>query len=99
MSQSYVPSIEMLESRCLLSIVPAGFSQTVITDALTNATAMAFAPDGRLFVSEQGGSLRVIQNGRLLPTPFVTLPVDSRGERGLLGVAFDPHFAQNPYVY
>src|SRR5258708_5082122 len=60
---------------------------------------MAFAPDGRLFVCQQGGQLRVIKNGSLLSTPFVSLTVDSSGERGLLGVAFDPNFATNNYVY
>jgi glucose/arabinose dehydrogenase len=60
---------------------------------------MAFAPDGRLFVTLQGGQLRVIKNGALLPTPFMTLSVNSIGERGLLGVAFDPNFATNQFVY
>ena len=60
---------------------------------------MQFAPDGRLFVCEQSGRLRVIKNGVLLPTPFVTLNVNSSGERGLLGVAFDPNFATNHFVY
>jgi glucose/arabinose dehydrogenase len=60
---------------------------------------MAFAPDGRLFVCQQGGQLRVIKNGALLATPFVTLNVNSSGERGLLGVAFDPNFASNGFVY
>jgi glucose/arabinose dehydrogenase len=60
---------------------------------------MQFAPDGRLFVCEQGGRLRVIKNGALLATPFVTLPVSAVGERGLLGVAFDPDFATNQFVY
>ena len=60
---------------------------------------MAFAPDGRLFVCQQGGQLRVIKNGLLLSTPFVSLTVDSSGERGLLGIAFDPNFATNNYVY
>ena len=60
---------------------------------------MAFAPDGRLFVCSQDGDLRVIKNGVLLPTPFVNLNVDSHGERGLLGVAFDPDFATNQFVY
>ena len=60
---------------------------------------MQFAPDGRLFVCQQGGQLRVIKNGVLLSTPFVSLTVDSNGERGLLGVAFDPNFASNQYVY
>ncbi len=51
---------------------------------------MAVAPDGRIFVCEQAGQLRVIKNGALLSTPFLTVTVDSAGERGLLGVAFDP---------
>jgi len=60
---------------------------------------MAFAPDGRLFVCQQGGALRVIQDGVLLETPFLTVSVDSIGERGLLGVAFDPDFAGNNFIY
>jgi glucose/arabinose dehydrogenase len=64
------------------------------------ATAMAFAPDGRLFVCLQSGQVRVInKDGVLLANPFVRLSVDSNGERGLLGVAFDPNFASNHYVY
>jgi glucose/arabinose dehydrogenase len=60
---------------------------------------MAFAPDGRLFVCLQGGQLRVIKNGALLATPFVSLSVNSSGERGLLGVTFDPNFSTNQFVY
>jgi len=60
---------------------------------------MAFAPDGRLFICEQGGTLRVVKNSTLLATPFVTVTVNSSGERGLLGVAFDPAFATNGFVY
>src|SRR3970282_870971 len=60
---------------------------------------MACAPDGRLFVAQQSGALRVVKNGALLATPFLTVTVDSAGERGLLGVAFDPAFATNQYVY
>jgi glucose/arabinose dehydrogenase len=78
--------------------LPPGFSETQIAP-VTNPTAMQFAPDGRLFVCEQRGTLRVIKDGVLLPTPFVTLSVNSAGERGLLGVAFDPNFAVNQYVY
>ena len=60
---------------------------------------MEIAPDGRIFVCLQGGQLRVVKNGALLPTSFVTLTVDSSGERGLLGIAFDPNFATNNFVY
>jgi len=79
--------------------LPTNFVESQIASGLTNPTAMAFAPDGRLFVCQQGGQLRVIKNGILLPTPFVSLTVDSAGERGLLGVAFDPNFATNQFVY
>jgi glucose/arabinose dehydrogenase len=79
--------------------VPAGFTDTSIATGLSKPTAMAFAPDGRLFVCEQDGTLRVVKNGVLLPDPFVTLTVDSNGERGLLGVTFDPDFATNRFVY
>ena len=78
--------------------LPAGFTESQIS-GISGPTAMELAPDGRLFVCQQGGQLRVIKNGALLPTPFVTLNVDPSGERGLLGVAFDPNFASNQFVY
>src|SRR5438876_8944344 len=77
------------------SATSPNFVDRVVAGGLHLPTAMALAPDGRIFVSEQGGTLRVIKRGVLLSTPFVTLTVDSSGERGLLGIAFDPHFAQN----
>jgi glucose/arabinose dehydrogenase len=79
--------------------LPPGFTETPVANGLASPTAMEFAPDGRLFVCQQGGQLRVIKNGALLPTPFVSLAVDSSGERGLLGIAFDPNFAVNNFVY
>jgi glucose/arabinose dehydrogenase len=79
--------------------VPTGFTDSLVANGLTNPTAMALAPDGRIFVCEQRGTLRVIKNGALLPTPFLTVTVDSAGERGLLGVAFDPNFVSNQLVY
>lgn len=79
--------------------VPAGFTDAVVASGLNNPTAMALAPDGRIFVCQQGGALRVIKNGALLPTPFLTVTVDSSGERGLLGIAFDPNFVSNQLVY
>src|SRR5438067_8942866 len=78
--------------------LPSGFTETQIT-GLSNPTAMTFAPDGRLFICQQGGQLRVVKNGTLLATPFLTVTVDSSGERGLLGVAFDPNFATNNFIY
>lgn len=79
--------------------VPASFSDVLVAGGLASPTLMAIAPDGRIFVSEQGGNVRIIKNGALLSTPFVTLGVNSAGERGALGIAFDPAFASNQYVY
>jgi glucose/arabinose dehydrogenase len=79
--------------------LPSGFAETQIASGIPAATAMAFAPDGRLFVAEQAGKLRVIKNGVLLSQEFVSITVNSTGERGLLGVAFHPNFATNRYVY
>lgn len=79
--------------------VPQGFTDSVVAAGLSNPTAMALAPDGRIFVCQQNGVLRVIKNGALLPTPFLTVTVDSSGERGLLGIAFDPNFVSNQLVY
>ena len=79
--------------------VPSGFVDSVYAQVPFDATAMKFSPDGRLFVCQQSGKLRVVQNGTLIATPFVQLTVDASGERGLLGVAFDPDFETNNFVY
>jgi glucose/arabinose dehydrogenase len=84
------------------STLPDGFSESRFggsTASISSPTAMAFAPDGRLFICQQDGRLRVIKQGILLATPFLTVSVDSQGERGLLGIAFDPNFATNQFVY
>jgi len=83
---------------------PPGFTyETVVQTGLNSATAMAFAPDGRLFLTERStGHIRVIQDGVLLPAPWATIAVNSGGssaEQGLLGIAIDPAFPINRYVY
>jgi len=79
---------------------PAGFTRNEAwITGLASATAFAQAPDGRLFVAEQGGTLRVVKNGALLATPFVSIAVDSNGERGLIGVTLSPTFANDGFVY
>jgi glucose/arabinose dehydrogenase len=79
---------------------PSGFTrnESYVT-GLSSATAFAQAPDGRLFVSQQGGAMRVVKNNALLAAPFMTLSVDANGERGLLGVALHPNFAANNLIY
>src|SRR5262245_65996685 len=79
--------------------VPSEFTETTIASGLANPTAMAFAPDGRIFICQQGGQLRVVKNGVLLPAPFLMVTVSSAGERGLLGVAFGTSYEINTSVY
>ena len=68
--------------------------------SLPCATGIAFAPDGRMFITLQGGVVRV-WDGVLLPTPFIDLSAIVGGayDRGLLGIAVHPQFPQVPYVY
>src|SRR5262249_50803678 len=79
--------------------LPTGFVETQIASGLSGPTAMEVAPDGRIFVLEEGGRVRVIKNNQLLTTPFITLTTNTEGERGVLGIAFDPNFASNRFVY
>jgi glucose/arabinose dehydrogenase len=79
-----------------------GFQDTLVA-SIPAPTALAFAPDGRVLIASQSGQLRVIQDGALLATPALDLASSGRicanHERGLLGVAADPAFAQNGYIY
>lgn len=79
---------------------PSGFARVQVANGISSPTVIAFAPDGRIFVAQQNGTLRVIKDGTLLAAPFVTLSsVSSTGERGLIGIALDPDFTTNKYVY
>jgi glucose/arabinose dehydrogenase len=93
-----IPLLSLFIVSSARAALPGGFVETQIT-GLSNATAIAVHPDGRIFVCQQTGELRVIKNGAVLPTPFTTITVNSVGERGLLGVAFDPNYATNRFVY
>lgn len=75
----------------------AGFSDTPIVTGLNTPTAIAFLPDGRLLATEKGGALKLVDNGSA--STLVAIPVCSGSEMGLLGVAVDPDFASNGFVY
>jgi|GEM_PF-126910 len=80
--------------------VPAGFNIVPVVTNLVLPTHFVFTPDGRMFIAEKSGRVRVFKNGVLLPTPLLTLPnVNTYGDRGLLGMALDPNFSQNGYIY
>src|SRR5215213_7516612 len=61
--------------------LPTGFTESQIAGGLLKPVTMAFAPDGRIFLCEQEGKLRVIKNNALRATPFVTLDVNFEAER------------------
>ena len=77
-----------------------GFVTDAVASGLNLPTAFAFAPDGRIFIAQKGGAVRIVKNGSLLSTPFYTVsPVNTYGDRGLLGIAIDPNFSTNHYIY
>ena len=88
--------------------LPAGFIDEQFVGGLHSPRAFVFTPDGRILIATRGsatsddinyGSIRVFKNGVLLPTPAFTFDICGDGERGLLGLALDPDFDTNGYVY
>ena len=101
-SLTIVVSISVLAGSVFAATVPPGFTDALVASGLTWPTALAVANDGRVFVTEQSGTLRVIKNGALLPTPFMTMTVKGQGgsnEEGLVGITLDPSFATNNFLY
>jgi glucose/arabinose dehydrogenase/chitodextrinase len=84
----------------VLAQAPAGFTNTLIA-SVPSPTALAFTPDGRLLIASQLGKLYVYENGSLGSTPALNLgsTVCTNSERGILGVAVDPAFQANGFVY
>ena len=79
-----------------------GFStETVAQVTRFNTVGFAFAPDGRIFTWEKPGVVRIVKNGVLLTTPFLDIRsrVYSGVDSGLIGLALDPNFASNGFVY
>jgi glucose/arabinose dehydrogenase len=92
--------LEPLEERALLANVPSGFVDTPVVSGLTSPTSMVFAPDGRIFITEQHGAIKIVKHGKVLSKPFATITdLDSAAERGLLGIELDPKFSSNGFVY
>jgi glucose/arabinose dehydrogenase/endonuclease YncB( thermonuclease family) len=81
--------------------LPSNFTQDTLASGLLTPTNLAFLPDGRILVTEKKGIVRVYKNGALLPTPFIDLTdrVNDYFDHGLLGIAVDPNFASNGFVY
>jgi uncharacterized repeat protein (TIGR01451 family) len=82
--------------------LPAGFTQTTLASGLSRPVAMAFVPGGDIWIGEEGGTIVDYHNGAVQPTPVLTLPnvfLPQGSEDGLLGIAFDPNYATNHFVY
>jgi glucose/arabinose dehydrogenase len=90
--------LTVIPASALGAQLPEGARLELIAEGLANPWGVAFAPDGRTFVSERAGRIRVIAGGRLLPEPWAELPV-ARGGPGLLGLALSPDFARTGAVY
>lgn len=72
---------------------------SVIAEGLEVPWALAWAADGRLFLTERPGRIRVVAKGALDPRPVAALPVTAVGESGLMGLALHPDFAANGHLY
>lgn len=79
--------------------LPPGFTVSVVATGLTGATALEVAADGRVFVCEQPGTLRLVKGDKLQPAPALAVAVDSTWERGLIGVTVAPDFPATPHVF
>src|SRR5262245_7339055 len=93
---------EPLEQRDLLAGLPAGFTETAVATGLSSATAMEIAPNGDLWVLQQGGVVKRFVAGSTMADivgNVSSLGLSASGERGLLGIAFDPQYASNKQVY
>ena len=81
--------------------LPQGFTESQVVSGLTNPTDMEFAPDGRLFATEEAGRVRIAKPDGTPLTTFINIStkVDSSGDRGMQALTFDPNFSTNRYVY
>jgi glucose/arabinose dehydrogenase len=94
-------SLLFLNTKPVSAVTPSGFTDQLVA-SVNRATALAFTPDGRLLVANQNGKLLVYEDGvlRTIPALDISAKVCSGvGERGLVGVAVDPNFAANRYIY
>jgi glucose/arabinose dehydrogenase/PKD repeat protein len=86
----------------LAAALPTGFSDQTVFSGLTNPTAIRFSPDGRVFVAEKRGLVKVFASlSATTPTVFADLrsEVDDYWDRGMVGLELDPDFPTKPYVY
>ncbi|MBV8781874.1 MAG: PQQ-dependent sugar dehydrogenase [Phycisphaerae bacterium] len=91
--------VESLERRCLFSNLPTGFNDKVLATDIGSPTAIDVLPDGRALIAIKTGALRLVVHNAVQAKNVLSLPVDSAGERGLIGITHDPHFDTNHFIY
>ena len=81
--------------------LPEGFAATTVAEGIDAATALSIAPDGRVFIAEQTGAVRIVADGKLLAEPAINLNerLDTWWERGLLGLTLHPDFPRTPHIF
>ncbi|GAA2613908.1 hypothetical protein Adu01nite_06510 [Paractinoplanes durhamensis] len=99
MAALLVAVVVLVTPRFAYAAPPADFDKTTLADGLDAPTAFRFAPDGRVFIAEKNGALRLIKGGVLQTAPMITVSTANSDERGLLGLELDPDFAANHYLY
>ena len=79
---------------------PENWTIETVVKGLEHPWGLAFLPGGNILVTERTGQLRLIEDGKLSPTPIAGTPeVFSAGQGGLLDLALDPDFKENRYIY
>ena len=81
------------------TVASSGYAVETVVQGLRVPWDIAFAPDGRMFVTERPGRIRIVQDGALAEEPFAELDVWAQSEAGLMGIALHPDFADNGHVY
>jgi glucose/arabinose dehydrogenase len=81
--------------------LPNGYSLTPVADGLNYPTNTAWLPDGTMLISEKAGTVRTVRGGTLQPTPVIDISSSTNDfwDRGLIGLAVDPQFTSNRYIY
>ena len=96
---TYKPAFEG-QTRTAGMKTATGLDIKVLSEELVNPWGIAILPDGRLLITENGGTLRIAKTTGELSAPVIGLPaVNSSGQGGLLGLTIDPDFTNNRMVY
>lgn len=108
----FIALLALLPAASTLVATPRAFAQSefepglrfvedAVLKGLPISTAIAFAPNNKVYLAVKTGIVRVVENGTLLTTPFIDLSgiINKSTDRGLLGLAVDPQFPSKPYIY